>query len=732
MSGSEDAARTLTQAQAHHRAGRLDEAERLYARVLEADPGHVDALYGHGVLAFQQGRFAEAAERFRKAADLRPGFVRAHNHAGLALKRLGRMEEALAAFREAIDADPDDAQARANVGSALQDLGRSDEAEAAYREALRIRPDLVEAHNNLGTLLREQGRLEESLAAYLAAARLAPGVAMVHSNLGNVLRDLRRHEEAVAAFREALRLAPGDARTHNNLGATLREAGHLDEAEAALRKAIGLDPGLAAAHRNLAGVLGAVGRTADAVAAWEKAVALEPDNAHSLATLMAERYTICAWDGMDDLWRRLYALLDAGAAMPPVSFLAPETTPAQQLACARVFAAERFGHIRPLPPPEPSEDAGADGRITIGYLSADFGEHPVGRLVAGVIEHHDRSRFRVLGYALGDPYPGPMRTRLERAFDRFEDLGSLDGHRAAERIRADGVDILVDLTGYTAHGRTDIPARRPAPVQVSYLGYLGTMGADFIDYVVVDPFVVPPDRQPFFTERLVHLPECYQVAADVAPAPDGPDRAACRLPEGAVVLCCFNNSFKVRPVVFDVWMRVLARVPDGVLWLAARHPLTIENLQREARARGVDPGRLVFADPMPYERYLTLYRHADLFLDTVPYNAGATAVDALGQGCPVVTCAGETFISRMAGSQLTAAGLPELVAGSIPEYEALALRLASAPDARAAVRAKLATARTTAPLFDRPRFTRHLEAAYEAMWRRHRSGEPPAPIAVAP
>lgn len=731
MSGCEDAARALAQARAHHRAGRLDEAERLYARVLEADPGHVDALYAHGVLAFQQGQFAEAAERFRKAADLRPGFGRAHNHAGLALKRLGRTEEALAAFREAIDTDPDDAQAHANVGSVLQDLGRPDEAEAAYREALHIRPDLVEAHNNLGTLLREQGRLEEALAAYLAAARLAPGVAMVHGNLGNVLRDLRRTDDAVAAFREALRLAPGDARTHNTLGATLKDAGRLDEAAAALRKALELDPGLAAAHRNLAGILGVAGRTADAVAAWEKAVALEPDNTHSLATLMAERYTICAWEEMDDLWNRLYALLDAGTAMPPVSFLAPETTPAQQLACARVYAAERFGHIRPLLPPSPHK-VRTDGRITVGYLSADFGEHPVGRLVAGVFEHHERSRFRVLGYALGDPYPGPMRTRLERAFDRFEDLGGLDGQRAAERIRADGVDILVDLTGYTAHGRTDIPARRPAPVQVSYLGYLGTMGADFIDYVVVDPFVVPPDRQPFFTERLVHLPECYQVAADVAPAPDGPDRAACRLPEGAVVLCSFNSSFKVRPAVFDVWMRVLARVPDSVLWLAARHPPTVENLRAEARARGVDPARLVFADPMPYERYLTLYRHADLFLDTVPYNAGATAVDALGQGCPVVTCSGETFISRMAGSQLTAAGLPELVAGSLPEYEALALHLASDPDARAAVRTKLAAARTTAPLFDRPRFTRHLEAAYEAMWRRHLSGKPPAPITVAP
>jgi predicted O-linked N-acetylglucosamine transferase (SPINDLY family) len=436
---------------------------------------------------------------------------------------------------------------------------------------------------------------------------------------------------------------------------------------------------------------------------------------------------------------RVVELLDktAGSAAPPLApfdfiTLPIATTAARQLQCARDWVT-RQRQITLAREPNVSRNRSMDAKrkITVGYVSADFWSHPTAFLTAELFERHDRDRFAVFGYSHGPDDGSPMRRRLVNAFDRFVDLKGVSCLDAARRIFADGVDILVDLKGHTQNGRPRIFAARPAPIQVNYLAYPGTTGAPCMDYILVDDFIVPPDQQRFFTERLVHLPGCYQVNDSRREiAPRVPSRAECGLPADGFVFCCFNNSYKITPEVFEVWMNLLKAVPGSVLWLLAGNRFAPANLRREAAARGVAEDRLVFAPRQPLAEHLARHRLADLFLDCFPVNAHTTASDALWAGCPMVTLAGETFVSRVAGSLLRAVGLAELITTSLEDYEAMALRLARDADMLANVRARLAENRKTSGLFDARQFVRNLERAYVRMWEVHACGEQPRPFAI--
>jgi len=357
------------------------------------------------------------------------------------------------------------------------------------------------------------------------------------------------------------------------------------------------------------------------------------------------------------------------------------------------------------------------GKIRLGYLSADFHQHATAYLIAEVFERHDRARFEVAAYSYGPDDRSGMRARLKGAFDRFLDIRPLAHGEAARQIHEAGIDILVDLKGYTTHARTEILAYRPAPIQVNYLGYPGTMGAEFMDYIIADPFLVPEDRQPFYSEALAYLPDCYQSNDTKREISEQvPSRAECGLPERGFVFCCFNNTYKITPAFFDIWMRLLHAVPGSVLWLLEANAAAKTNLRREAAARGIDPERLIFAPRQHLPEHLARHRHADLFLDTLPCNAHTTASDALWASLPLLTCAGETFAGRVAGSLLQACGMPELITTSPEAYEAIALKLASEPSRVAVLRRRLEQQRLSAALFDIARFTRNLEAAYIRMW----------------
>jgi predicted O-linked N-acetylglucosamine transferase (SPINDLY family) len=398
-----------------------------------------------------------------------------------------------------------------------------------------------------------------------------------------------------------------------------------------------------------------------------------------------------------------------------------------QLANARRWAAshfpevaQRFAHSRPA----------SERPIRIGYLSADFREHAVAHLTAELFERHDRQRFEIFGYSMGPDDANAMRRRIEGGVDHFVDVKDLSNAEAAARIHHDGIDILVDLMGHTGRARTMIAAQRPAPIAVNWLGFPGTMGAAFIDYILVDAVVVPPEHQPFFAEKLVHLPHCYQANDTQRPIGATPTRAECGLPDQAFVFCCFNNEYKLTPRFFAIWMRLLAAVPGSILWLLGTDAMK-RNLAREAAARGIDPARLIFAGRQPLEDHLARHRLADLFLDTLPYNAHTTASDALWTGLPVLTLLGEGFPGRVAASLLGAIGLPELVTRSEEDYENMAVKLATEPLMLRGMRERLAANRLTAPLFDSAGFARRIERAYAEMWRRWRAGEAPAAFAVA-
>ena len=414
----------------------------------------------------------------------------------------------------------------------------------------------------------------------------------------------------------------------------------------------------------------------------------------------------------------------------PFALLASSDSPAEQLRCARIFVAAR--------PTTPVIDVSPrvqqlDGRIHLAYLSADFHDHATAHLMAELFETHDTERFEVTAFSFGPNADSPMRRRLTRAFKEFKDVRDRSDAEVAQMLREREIDIAIDLKGLTNGSRPGILALRPAPVQVNYLGYPGTMGADWIDYVVADATVIPPGDDEFYTEKVVRLPDSYQVNdRQRFIAPQTPTRAEAGLPETGIVFCCFNNNYKITPNVFDVWMRLLRRVHGSVLWLLTDNATVVSNLRNESSRRGIAPERLVFASRTKLDDHLARHRIADLFLDTLPCNAHTTASDALWAGLPVVTCMGNTFAGRVGASLLRAIGLPELVAGGLTEYELLAVELAQTPAWLSALRTRLARNRATHPLFDVDRYRGHIEQAYTAMWARHRRGEPPVSFAVEP
>jgi len=722
--------------------GKLDEAAASLQEALRCQPENAEIHNNLGSVLARLGRATEAMDSYRQALRLAPDNAQAHYNLGLALKTAGQQVAALAEFQEALRCQPDFAEAMQDRGDVLVELKKLEAAESSYRQALGLRPNRAETHHNLGITLESQGRLDEAMVSYQQALGLNPNFAEAHFSLGNALQRQGRFEEAVARYRQVLQLNSNFAEGHSNLGQALLALGRLADASACFRRALELKPESAAIHVNLAGALKEQGQLEVAVACYRRALQLQPDHPGYLAELVHQLQHVCLWKDLGRLSQRLLEVVQKDAThglVAPFTLLALPTsvTAAELHQCASRWVEQRLRFVRSPKSKVQSQDIAhrtshiAHRRITVGYLSADFHEHATAYLIAELIEKHDRQRFEVFGYSYGPDDGSSMRRRLLKSFDRFANLKDASFSAAARRIETDGVDILVDLKGHTRYARTQIPALRPAPIQVSYLGYPGTMAAPFIDYILVDGFVVPPDQQPFFTEKLVYLPGCYQVNDSTREIGSRtPSRAECGLPEAGFIFCCFNNSFKITPEVFEVWMQLLKTVPGSVLWLLEDNALAPVNLRGEAEARGVTADRLVFAPRLALPEHLARHRLADLFLDTHPYNAHTTASDALWAGCPLLTMAGQTFPSRVAGSLLRTLGLPELITTSLQEYEEMALRLARDVECLNGLRARLQANRATSGLFDGGRFARDLEQAYVTMWEVYTSGKEARPFSV--
>jgi predicted O-linked N-acetylglucosamine transferase (SPINDLY family) len=693
----------------------LDGAKQSYLSAVAIRPDYAEAHNNLGVLFQAQGRYDEAVSAYRKAIATRPNYAEAEFNLGVLLQQTGQLQAAEAAYQRVITVNPRLAVAHNNLGTVLKDLGQLDAAAAALDRAISLRPDYPEAHYNLATVLREQGRLEVALSCYGRAVALRPDYVDAVNNAGIILGELGRTNEAIGLYQRLVSAAPARADVHNNMGAALLSKSRWEEARGSFQKAIALREDFPEALYNLGNAARELSDLAGAIRAYEHALRLRPDYAEAYCQLIYHRRHACAWDSFDADDAGMLALVGRGERVPPFFLLTTAASAGDQLACGRQWAAPIQRDHEAVFKHAPTRRS---GRIRLGYLSGDFHQHATAHLMAELFERHDRGRFEVVGYSYGPDDGSPMRARLVRAFDRFVDVHAFSHRQAATAIYEDGVDILIDLKGYTHQARPAIAAQRPAPVQVSYLGFPATMGADFIDYLMIDSFVVPANQQRFFSEKLVHLPGCYQVndrRREIAQL--SPSRQACGLPVDGFVFCNFNNSYKISPRVFDVWMRLLMAVPGSALWLLRSNELMEENLGVEAERRGVDRRRLVFAPILPPADHLARLSHGDLFLDTSPCNAHTTASDALWAGLPVLTCSSSTFAGRVAGSLLHAAGLSELVAQSLEDYEQIALELVRDPDRLSALRCSLKNARTASLLFDLPKLAGHIEAAYDRMWQ---------------
>jgi protein O-GlcNAc transferase len=628
-----------------------------------------------------------------------------------ALHRQGRLGEAEALCREALRRDPRQPAVLYALAEVLADAKQLDAALAALDEASRWAPAHPQIHHLRGILLAEGQRYGEASESFRRAIAIKPDYARAWNNLGNALRADSRLTEAVDAFDTALRLQPDYALAYFNLSITLRDQGRFAPAEAALRQALRLQPDHRESLSALGGVLRQLDRLDEAARTYRQLLALDPGRTDARIRLWATEQAMCDWTHYEELVRTLGTQLDKPEPLPlgPFTYLYLPSTPADQLRAARRWVAERIG--APLAA-RPVLVRGAGERLRVGYLSSDLRLHAMAFLLTELLELHDRSRFEVFAYSYGPDDGSAQRSRIRNAVDCWRDIEADSDAQAAQRIRDDGIHVLFDLNGYTKFSRSAIPALRPAPVQISWLGYLGTLGAPWYDYIVTDRFVSPPGSQAQFSERFLYLPHCYCPSDTRREIDSGtPTRTDCGLPESGLVFCCFNNTHKILPEVFDLWMRLLREIGGSVLWLVSSDPATVDNLRREARRRDIAPERLVFAAHAPVGEYLARLRCADLILDTFPHNAGTTANDALFAGVPLLTCAGETFASRIAGSQLSAVGLDELVTHSLAEYETMALRLAREPELLAGLRERLAANRRTHPLFDMQRFTRDFETA---------------------
>jgi protein O-GlcNAc transferase len=709
---------------------RLEDAERLFRRAVKADKRSAEAHQLLGFALTGLDRLADAVRSYEKAIALRPAFAEAHNNLGYALQVLGRLDEAIAHYKKAITLRSDYHEAHNNLGNAFHLLNQSETAIVRYEKALEIKPDYAEAHWNLGTALRAVGRLEEAVASYEKAIAIRPGYHEAYNSLGNTLRALGRHDEAIAKYETAVSIKPGYVEALVNHGDTLVALRREDAAIPVYDVALAVRPNDADILTKRGDTLVRLHRDAEALACFDQALAASAD--HDLAFDGMARVAIatCDWPRAEPLWHEVPARVARGRFFDAFSFLGYSSDAELQLACAKRFIRQAV----PVRPPQLWKGGRwRNDKIRIAYVACGFHQHPTAYLTAELIEVHDRSRFEVLGISLGPDDQSDIRARLIRGFDQFHDVREKGDRGVAALLNDLQVDIAVDRSGYTVNARPGIFAARPAPIQVNYIGYPGTLGAGFYDYIVADATVLPFDRQPFYSEKIVHLPDSYLVNDSKRPvAARTPTREEAGLPAEGFVFCCFNNCYKITPALFDVWMRLLDRVAGSVLWLCCDRAAGETNLRREAAARGIDPARLVFARRMPLEDHLARHRLADLFLDTLPYNAHTTASDALWVGLPVITCCGQSFAGRVAASLLRAIGMPDLVTDDLGAYERLALRVALEPSVLRELRERLGQNRLSQPLFDTDRYRRHIEAAYVQMWERWQHGEDPESFAVEP
>lgn len=752
--------------------GQHNQAVRLIEKAIASRPD-VFSYHNSIGLAYQhQGKLAQAITCYRRAIAINPTSAEAYCNQGAALQAQGQSQAAISCYEKALAHDADYANAAFNLGVVKHEMGDLTGAIHWYEKTIAIQVGYIKAHNNLGAAYQSQGRVAEAAACYETALNIDANDADTWNNLGILFQRQGAHDDAILCFRKSIACKPADPRSYYNLGNALKKTGHLSDAISAFQSALKLHPEYPDALNNLGSSFQDQGNIAQAIVCYEQAIRINPDyvNAYrnlgaaleeigafdraigcfehvlaatpadgdSCARLVHLLQHVCDWQRLDaakdQLERLTREALASGNRPPETPFMSltsrddPHRNLAVCTAWSRQIAAEISGHGRSF---SFQDRINTREKIRVGYLSNSFMNHPGGHLIAGIFDCHNRDAFEVYGYSYGKDDGSRYRHRIARGCDRFTDLLELSVVQAAECIFQDRVDILVDLRGHTRNNRMGICAMRPAPVQVSFLGFPCTTGADFIDYMITDRIVTPPAHAPFYTEKLVYMPHCYQVNDHAQPiSPKKWTRGEMGLPETGVVFASFNTAYKFEPVMFDCWLRILRQVPESCLWLLRVNELAEANLKNAAKAGGVSAARIVFADNWPKPAHLARLRLADLVLDTRVCNGHTSTSDALWAGVPVLTLQGRHFASRVSASILTAVGIDACIAQDIHSYEALAVGMATDADLLSRTRDKLARNKRTHPLFDTQRFALNLESAYAKMWEYFQAGQSPRSFSV--
>lgn len=710
-------------------SGRLDEALESFDLAIKYKPDFVDALFHRANTLKMLNRLEEAISGYDAVLHLKSNHISALNNKANSLNGLGRAEEALASYDEAIKLKPDYVDALYNRANILKSLGRLEEALVSFDAALKLRPKHTNALNNRANIFVDLGRLEEALASYDEAIKLKPDYVDAIYNRANTLKSLGRLEEALSGFDAALALKSDHTSALNNKANTLNDLGRLEEALSSFAEAIKYKPDFVDALGNQANTLKNLGRLDEALANYEAVLSLEPNRNYVHGLSLHMRMSMCDWSNFESSKSEIIRKISAKElAIPPFPFLSIDGDSKMHQICSELYTLARAPYKDTL---GPIQKRAKTNKIRVGYYSSDFNNHAVSYLIADLFEVHDKTNFEITAFSFGPDKRDELRKRLSKAFDHFIDVRRKSNIEIAKLSRDLKIDIAIDLNGFTSHSRTPIFSYRAAPIQINYLGFPSTMGAEYIDYVIADHTLISTTSKKYFTEKIIYLPNSYQPNDRKRSVSEKRfTRAELGLPESAFVFCCFNNSFKITPKTFDSWMRILTAVDGSVLWLLEPNRWASENLKKEAKKRGVNPERLVFAKKMRSNEHLSRHRLADLFIDTLPYNAHTTCSDALWVGLPVLTLMGESFAGRVASSLLKAVGLPELITATQADYEALAIELATNPAKLNVIKEKLSRNHLSHPLFDTSLFARHIEDAYRRIMDRYWNDLPPADISI--
>jgi protein O-GlcNAc transferase len=718
----------LNQAIQSFQSGDLAKAQSLLGRILLVQPKNLPALHVLGLIKASLSKHAEAAELLKKAVRINPQDASLQYNLAKALFESGNIKESLAHHKKAVELSPGNQEAWLNYGKCLSSLGEHQIALSVYEKSLTIRPDFAEALINKGATLKELGLFEEALNCANQALEINPQSAEAWSNKGAALKDLNRSDEALICYENAVTLNPTSEDAWFNKGIAFSKLKRHEDAITCFNAAISLKPSHYEALYSKGIALSEMKNFAEGIDAFNEAINLKPDFDYLLGNLIQAKFMIGDWSNLDSLINTLTNQIKLDKkVISPFGLFAASDSPSLHLQAAKIWANDK----NPIQAHSPFHEIGADKKIRIGYFSADFTDHPVAHLTAEIYELHDRSCFEVFAFSLSPAKPGDeMRERLIKGFDHFFNVEDMSDSEVAKLARDNKIDIAIDLGGYTQGSRAGIFSYGAAPLQVNYLGHPGTMASKCFDYIIADPTIIPENSQQYYTESIAYLPHSYM-------ADDSKRQASSRvitrkefgLPDDRFIFCSFNNSYKFNPSIVSTWAKILVQVEGSVLWVTENNQSFKQNLLDEFSKYSISNDRIIFAGRVHLmEDHLARYRLADLFLNTHPYNAHTTALDALKAGLPVLTILGESFAARVGASLLKSTGLPELITSSEDEYIALAVEIGHDPNKLQALRTKLAGNIPTSPLFNTALFTKHLETIYQEMVKQKQAGKEPANI----